>query len=110
MYYKVPLRIQIFNDAVPLQVNYETMGINVSKTRPNSVISMLHHYLAVHSIKEPHLHLHADNCAGQNKNKSVLAYRMWRTLVGLNDKVILSIVRVGHTQCFVDACFGLLEK
>lgn len=47
---------------------------------------------------------------GQNKNKSVLAYLMWHTLVGLNDEVILSFMRVGHTGCFVDACFGLLKK
>ena len=87
------------------------IGINGSKSHgPNAVISMLHHYLAVHSKKVPHLHLHADNCVGQNKNKSVLAYLMWRTLVGLNEEVILSFMRVGHTRCLVDACFGLLKK
>ena len=101
---------------MPLQINYlfnekETIGINGSKSHgPNAVISMLHHYLAVHSRKEPCLHFHADNCVGQNKNKSVLAYLMWRTLVGLTEEITLSFMRVGHTRCLVDACFGLLKK
>ena len=43
------------------------------------MISMIHHYLEVHGKKE--LNFHADNCVGQNKNKTVL-----------------------------DACFGLLKK
>ena len=57
-----------------------------------------------------HCHFHADNCVGQNKNKSVLAYLMWRTLVGLNEEIVLSFMRVGHTRCIVDGCFGLLKK
>ena len=86
----------------------ETIGTNGSKSHgPNSVISMLHHYLEVHGKREPKCHFHADNCVGQNKNKSVLAYFMWRTLVGLNEEIMLSFMRVGHTRCMVDACFGL---
>ena len=106
LFYKVPFSVQMFgicNDAVPLQVNYlfrekEAIGVNGSKSHgPNDVISVLHHYLAVHSGNKPLLHLHADNCVGQNKNKSVLAYLMWRTLVGLSGEVTLSFMRVGHT-------------
>jgi hypothetical protein len=118
LYYKVPMRVQIFGicDSQPLQINYlfnekETIGINGSKSHgPNSVISMIHHYLHVHGRNEPFYHFHADNCVGQNKNKSVLAYFMWRTLVGLNEEITLSFMRVGHTRCIVDACFGLLKK
>ena len=117
LYYKVPMRVQIFGicDSQPLQMNYlfnekETIGTNGSKSHgPNSVISMLHHYLEVHGKREPKCHFHADNCVGQNKNKSVLAYFMWRTLVGLNEEITLSFMRVGHTRCMVDACFGLLK-
>ena len=106
LFYKVPFRVQIFgvcNDAVPLQMNYlfsekEAIGVNGSKSHgPNAVISMLHHYLAVHSGNKPLLHLCADNCVGQNKNKSVLAYLMWRALVGLSEEITLSFMRVGHT-------------
>ena len=35
---------------------------------------------------------------------------MWRTLVGLNEEITLSFMRVGHTRCLVDACFGLLKQ
>lgn len=35
---------------------------------------------------------------------------MWRTILGLNDEITLSFMRVGHTRCLVDACFGLLKK
>ena len=89
----------------------ETIGTNGSKSHgPNSVISMLHRYLEVHGKREPKCHFHTDNCVGQNKNKSVLAYFMWRTLVGLNEEITLSFMRVGHTRCMVDACFGLKKN
>lgn len=118
LYYKVPLRVQIFGicDSEPHQTNYifsesESIGINGSRSHgPNSVISMLHHYLELHGKNVPKYHFHADNCVGQNKNKSVLAYFMWRTLVGLSEEITLSFMRVGHTRCMVDACFGLLKK
>ena len=118
LYYKVPMRVQIFGicDSQPHQINYlfnekETIGSNGSKSHgPNSVISMIHHYLEVHGKKELNYHFHADNCVGQNKNKTVLAYFMWRTIVGLNEEITLSFMRVGHTRCIVDACFGLLKK
>ena len=31
-------------------------------------------------------------------------------IVGLNEEITLSFMRVGHTRCMVDACFGLLKK
>ena len=56
------------------------------------------------------LGLHADNCCGQNKNKTVLGYLAWRVILGLNDEIELDFMRVGHTRCFVDAGFGLLKQ
>ena len=89
----------------------QSIGRNGTKSYgPNSVISMLHHYLAVHGEQESESHLHADNCVGQNKNKSVVAYFMRCTLVDLNKEITLSFMRVGHTRCMVDACFGLLKQ
>lgn len=62
LYYKVPMKVvQVFgvcDDSQPLQVNYlfnekENIGTNGSKAHnPNSVISMIHHYLEKHSKKE----------------------------------------------------------
>ena len=57
LYYKVSMRVQIFgicNNAIPSQINYlyderETVGVNGSKSHgPNSVISMLHHFLQIY--------------------------------------------------------------
>ena len=80
---------------------------------PNAVVSMLHHHLEHNSkpsVSLASLGLHADNCCGQNKNKTVLAYLAWRVLVGLNQAIQLDFMRVGHTRCFVDAGFGLLKQ
>lgn len=38
----------------------------------NTVVSLLHHFLANHGLGETDLSLHADNCVGQNKNNVVL--------------------------------------
>ena len=119
LYFKSPLKVQLFgicNDANKQQVNYlfsesESIGPNGSKAHgPNAVISMLHHYFHVHSLQEASCHLHADNCVGQNKNRYVTAYLMWRVLTGRNKKITLSFMRVGHTRCMVDGNFGLIKK
>ena len=119
LYFRVPRRIQVFgvaNEAIPQQYNYlidehETIGKDGSKAHgPNAVVSMLHHHLAKHTSTSTALGLHADNCCGQNKNKTVVAYLAWRVLVGLNQEIQLDFMRVGHTRCFVDAGFGLLKQ
>ena len=76
---------------------------------PNNVISMLHHYLES-TVNSPTLHLHCDNCVGQNKNKSVMAYLALRILVGKEESVTVSFMVVGHTRCAVDGGFGLAKK
>ena len=67
---------------------------------------MLHHFLAYHSFGESCLHLHADNCSGQNKNRFMMAYLMWRVMVGLNREINMSFLLVGHTKFSPDWCFG----
>ena len=42
----------------------------------NTVASMLHHFFANHSLGESEVHLHADNCVGQNKNNTIIQVRM----------------------------------
>ena len=76
----------------------------------NSIISMLHHFLHMHNLGETNLHLHADNCSGQNKNRYAMQYLAWRVLVGLNKKIILSFLIVGHTNFSPDWCFGLFKQ
>ena len=76
---------------------------------PNNVVSMLHHFLD----GNPHscnLSLHCDNCAGQNKNKTLMGYMAWRILCKLEDTIDVSFMTVGHTRCAVDGGFGLAKK
>ena len=73
-------------------------------------MSMLHHFLQTHNLGETQLHLHADNCSGQNKNRFVMQYLAWRVLVGLNETITLLFLVVGHTKFSPDWCFGLFKQ
>ena len=81
----------------------------VSKN-PDVVVSMLHTSVEMRSLSEEHLFLHADNCAGQNKNKTVLAYLMWRVLTGRHKRITLGFMQPGHTKNECDGTFGRLKK
>ena len=76
----------------------------------NAIISMLHHFFEHHGLGETSVHLHADNCSGQNKNKYMMWYLMWRTMVGLHEEVKISFLPVGHTKFAPDWCFGLAKQ
>ena len=71
---------------------------------------MLHHFLAHHGLGETSVHLHADNCTGQNKNRYLMCYLMWRILTGLHTEVKISFLPVGHTKFSPDWCFGLFKR
>ena len=76
----------------------------------NATISLLHHYLENHGIKEVNLLLHADNCIGQNKNNAFIQYLMWRVASGRHKSVQLSFMLAGHTKFAPDRHFGLIKK
>ena len=76
----------------------------------NIIISLLHHFLSVHSFGETSVHFHADNCTGQNKNRYLMSYLMWRVMTGLHEEVKISFLPVGHTKFSPDWCFGLLKR
>ena len=46
-------------------------GVDTGKGS-NTVVSLLHHYLAKYGLGAQHLTAHADNCVGQNKNNTVI--------------------------------------
>ena len=104
MYFKVRFRVQFFgicNEALKDQDNYlldEDSNIGEDRKsvhNPSCVISMIHDYPDRHNTPKV-LHFHADNCVGQNKNKSALAYLAWRAVPGLSDDMTLSFTRVGQ--------------
>ena len=98
VYLKSARKVHLFgicNEGIPKQVKYlagesQIMGKNGKMAHgPNSVISMLHHYFAKHGLGEKSCVLHDDNCAGQNKNSSVIGYLAWKCMTGLHEEIQL---------------------
>ena len=59
----------VCSEAVPRQVNFLIdESVDVGKGA-NAVVSMLHYFFEQYSLGEEHVHLHADNCVGQNKKQ-----------------------------------------
>ena len=92
------------------QVNYLIDEACNTGKGANNIISMLHHFLHTHNLGEANLHIHADNCSGQNKNRFVPQYLAWRVLVGLNKNITLTFLIVVHTKVSPDWCFGLFKQ
>ena len=66
-------------------------------------------FLCSDGLGEKVVHLHADNCGGQNKNHYMMCYLMWCVLIRLHDEITISFLPVKHTKFFPDAGFGLLK-
>lgn len=113
MYFLVPRKCGIFGvccEALPQQVNYLIdEGMCCSKGS-NSVISYIHHFFEHWGLGERDVHLHCDNCSGQNKNKYMLWYLAWRVMTGLHASVTMNFMVAGHTKFAPDWCFGLLKQ
>ena len=71
---------------------------------------MLHHFFATFGLGEKVAHLHTDNCSGQNKNRYMMYYLMWRIATGQHNEITISFLPVGHTKFFPDAGFGILKR
>lgn len=86
----------VMSDTLKKQYNY-LIPESVSVSKGSSyIISMLHNCLSKHSIGERELWLHTDNCVWQNKNNAIMSYFNYRILTGMNDKILLSFMFVGH--------------
>lgn len=113
MYFLTPRKCAIFGvccEAIPRQINYLIdEGVDMGKGA-NSIVSMLHHFFSQHGLGERTVHLHADNCSGQNKNATMVQYLLYRVMIGLHEEITLSFMVVGHTKFSPDWCFGLLKK
>lgn len=113
IFFKTARKCGIFGvscEATSTQVNYLIDEADDVGKGANATISLLHHYLQTHGLKEKHLCLHADNCVGQNKNNMVVQYLVWRVIAGLNETVELSFMLVGHTKFAPDRFFGLFKR
>ena len=76
----------------------------------DAVISYLHHFFLTYGLGGASVTLHCDNCSGQNKNRYMLFYLIWRTRHGLHRNINLNFMVVGHTKFAPDWCFGLLKQ
>ncbi|XP_011662879.2 uncharacterized protein LOC105437692 [Strongylocentrotus purpuratus] len=112
-YFRTQRKCHIFGmaaEGLPAQVNYlADEGVSCGKGA-NVVVSYIHHFLENYGIGEQHVHFNADNCAGQNKNNTMLQYLCWRVESNLHKSVSISFLPVGHTKFAPDWCFGLLKQ
>lgn len=113
IYFKVPRKVGIFGvccESLPRQVNFVIDEAGSTGKGANAAISYLHYFFQKHGIGETDVHLHTDNCCGQNKNSYVLWYLAWRIITGLHQSCVYSFLIVGHTKFSCDWCFGLLKQ
>lgn len=75
IYFLTPRKCALFGvccEGIPQQVNFlidEAMDVGKGA---NTVASLLHYFFAHHGLGEEYVHLHADNCSGQNKNNIII--------------------------------------
>ena len=96
-------------ESIPWQMTYLIdESVDMGKGS-NAIVSMLHHFFENHGLGEERVHLHADNCGGQNKNAIMVQYLLWRVMTGQHKEITLSFMIPGHTKFSPDWCFGLLK-
>ena len=113
IYFLTPRKCGIFGvccEAIPQQVNYLIDEGMATSKGSDAVISDLHQFFLRYGLGEEVVHLHCDNCAGQNKNRYMLFYLIWRTIHGLHRSIELNFMVAGHTKFGPDWCFGLLKQ
>ena len=113
IYFLTPRKCTVFGvncEALPMQINFLTDEAGDCGKGANAVVSRLHYFFENHGLGEKEVHLHADNCCGQNKNNCMMQYLVWRALTGRHTSITLSFLVVGHTKFAPDWCFGLFKR
>ena len=113
VFFLTPRKLGIFGvhcEGVTQQVNYLVDESVVISKGSSAVISFIHHFLGQYGLGESHVHLHCDNCSGQNKNRFMMWYLLWRCMCGLHKSFQLHFMVVGHTKFAPDWCFGLFKQ
>ena len=90
IYFKTPRKCGLFGmccEAFPKQVNFLIDESVQTGKGANCVVSLLHYYFDHYGLGETDVHLHADNCAGQNKNSCMIWYLLWRVLTGKHNSI-----------------------
>lgn len=84
---------------------------NFAAKGPNDVISILAYYFdIVMSAEVKKLHIFADNCAAQNKNRFLWLFLHSQVQLGRFDSVSISYPIPGHSFLPCDRDFAIIEK
>ena len=113
IYFLTPRKVGLFGiccEGFPQQVNFVVDEGHSTGKGSNSVISYLHYFFKCYGLGETSVHLHCNNCSGQNKYKFMLWYLAWRVATGLHTSITLNFLVAGHTKFAPDWCFGLLKQ
>ena len=113
IYFKTLRKCAIFGimcEAIPQQVNYLIDEASDVGNGANTTIRYVHHFFEHYGLGETSVHLHADDCSGQNKNNYFVWYLAWRTILQLHLSVRYSFLIAGHTKFAPDRCFGIIKK
>jgi len=82
-----------------------------SEKGPSSVISMIHHYITTKIPEGVKIIFYCDNCPGQNKNMTVIAYLCHLVFdLKRHPSISLNFMVSGHTKFAPDRHFGTLKK
>ncbi len=113
IYFKTPRKCHLFGvccEAKPEQINYLIDESKLTGKGANETVSYLDHYFENHAKGYRSVHLHCDNCVGQNKNNCLMDYLCTRIIKGLNDNIECSFMMPYHTRFGPDWCFGLIKQ
>ncbi|XP_077076123.1 uncharacterized protein LOC143729024 [Siphateles boraxobius] len=113
IFFKTPRKCAVFGvvtEGLPQMVIFLLDEASITGKGANCVISLLDYFFENYGVKETHLHLHADNCSGQNKNNSLVQYLLWCVVTGKHQRITLSFMVAGHTKFAPNSMFGLFKR
>jgi len=94
-----------------IQTNYVIDECQRINKGPNMVISMLNHYILTKVPTGKKIILYADNCPGQNKNQTLVAYCCYLTkILKRHTDIEINFMVVGHTKFSPDRHFGTIKS
>lgn len=113
VYFKSMFQVYIFGmtcEAEMRQLNFLFSEREKVNKGGNCVCSLIHKGFMKFGRNEKHRIAWCDNCAGQNKNKTIMWYLLLCVILGICETFELRMMLVGHTKFSPDAYFGLLKR
>ena len=113
-YFNSRRKIEIFgvtDESKGIQTNYIFDECHKINKGPNQIISMMHHHISTKIPEGAKMILYCDNCPGQNKNQTVIAYLCYLVHdLKRHPFISLNFMVSGHTKFAPDRHFGTLKK